>query len=132
MSYDYDALRRHLRITHCFASTYDAGDGEALDAHHLDHHGPNTLAGAAHRHSDEIPPSTLSTLSLRHDPTGRSDPWLTPAEIAAEMRISRMSAYRLLHVGELTYTQVGRAMRVRRSELDRYIRENTSTRKEQP
>lgn len=134
MSYDYHALRRHLRITHCFsdASTGGMGDGEALDAHHLDHHGPNTLAGAAHRHSDAIPPTTLSTLSLRQDPTGNGDPWITPAEIAAEMKISRMTAYRLLNTGEITHTKVGRAMRVRRSEFDRYLRDHTKNRSIQP
>lgn len=131
MNYDYSALRQHLRGVHLFgkARIDDMGDGEALDAHHLDHHGPDTLAGAAHRHRDEIPPSTLSTMTLRQNPTGNDDPWVTPAEIAAELRISRMSAYRLLHEGDLTYTKVGRSLRVRRSELDRYLETRTHQRR---
>jgi len=127
---DYDRLRAHLRVTHMNETASHLGDGEALDQHHHEHFGPGGLRN--HEHVPEIPPPTLTTQTLLTPATASGDPWITPAEIAAELRISRMSVYRLLAEGEITYTRVGRGMRVRRSEFDRYLRDNTRNRRTQP
>ena len=49
--------------------------------------------------------------------TGSSDPqsrtqFLTVAEVAALMRVSKMTVYRLVHNGELPAVRVGRSFRV--------------------
>lgn len=48
--------------------------------------------------------------------------FLTVAEIASLLRVSRMSVYRLLHTGELPGVRVGRSYRVRTSALAAYLR----------
>lgn len=125
---DFDRLRAHLQVTHMNQSASHLGDGEALDQHHHEHYGPGGIRN--HDHVPEVPPPTLTTATLRADPgvTLRDDPWLTPEEIATELRVSKMTVYRLLKEEELTYTRVGRGMRVRRTELDRYIADNTRQR----
>lgn len=37
---------------------------------------------------------------------------LTVAEVAAQMRVSKMTVYRLIHNGELSALRVGRSLRV--------------------
>lgn len=50
-----------------------------------------------------------------------ADPWLTVNEIATELRISRMTAYRLCERGELRSKRVGHSLRIRQSWLDAYL-----------
>ena len=45
------------------------------------------------------------------DPQGRTQ-FLTVAEVAALMRVSKMTVYRLVHSGELPAVRVGRSFRV--------------------
>ncbi len=48
--------------------------------------------------------------------------FLTVAEVAAVMRVSKMTVYRLVHSGELTAVRVGRSFRVPQDAVDEYLR----------
>lgn len=48
--------------------------------------------------------------------------FLTVAEVAAVMRVSKMTVYRLVHSGELPAVRVGRSFRVKQEDVDAYIR----------
>lgn len=48
--------------------------------------------------------------------------FLTVAEVAAMMRVSKMTVYRLVHSGEMPAVRVGRSFRVREEDADEYIR----------
>jgi excisionase family DNA binding protein len=45
-------------------------------------------------------------------PAPRAVSFLTVTEVAAIMRVSKMTVYRLVHAGELTAVRVGRSFRV--------------------
>ena len=47
--------------------------------------------------------------------------YLTVAEVADMMRLSRMTVYRLVHSGELPAVRVGRSFRVPQDALDAYL-----------
>jgi excisionase family DNA binding protein len=58
-------------------------------------------------------------------PTDRSEvKFLTIAEVAAMMRVSKMTVYRLVHSGELPAVRVGRSFRVTESDVDEYLRKS--------
>jgi excisionase family DNA binding protein len=48
--------------------------------------------------------------------------FLTVAEVAAAMRVSKMTVYRLVHAGELPAVRVGRSFRVSEDAVDEYLR----------
>lgn len=48
--------------------------------------------------------------------------FLTVAEVAAIMRVSKMTVYRLVHAGELPAVRVGRSFRVPESAVHDYLR----------
>ena len=48
--------------------------------------------------------------------------FLTVAEVAALMRVSKMTVYRLVHSGELTAVRVGRSFRVPEHAVHDYLR----------
>ena len=48
--------------------------------------------------------------------------FLTVAEVAAVMRVSKMTVYRLVHSGELTAVRVGRSFRVPDDAVHEYLR----------
>jgi len=48
--------------------------------------------------------------------------YLTVAEVAGVMRVSKMTVYRLLHSGELPGLRVGRSFRVPAQALEAYLR----------
>ncbi|GAC1443155.1 MAG: helix-turn-helix domain-containing protein [Mycobacteriales bacterium] len=48
--------------------------------------------------------------------------FLTVAEVAAIMRVSKMTVYRLVHSGELTSVRVGRSFRVPEHAVHDYLR----------
>ena len=50
--------------------------------------------------------------------------FLTVAEVAAVMRVSKMSVYRLIHAGELEAVRFGRSFRVEESAVDAYLKES--------
>jgi excisionase family DNA binding protein len=48
--------------------------------------------------------------------------FLTVAEVALIMRVSKMTVYRLVHTGELESIRVGRSFRVPESAVNQYLR----------
>jgi excisionase family DNA binding protein len=59
-----------------------------------------------------------------HSDSGLSEMrFLTVAEVAALMRVSKMTVYRLVHAGELTAVRVGRSFRVPEQAVHDYLRE---------
>ena len=61
------------------------------------------------------------------DPAQRDSPlaemkFLTVAEVAAVMRVSRMTVYRLVHSGEVPAVRVGRSFRVPERAVHEYLR----------
>lgn len=49
--------------------------------------------------------------------------FLTVAEVAELMRVSKMTVYRLVHSGDLTAVRVGRSFRVPERAVHDYLRE---------
>lgn len=47
--------------------------------------------------------------------------FLTVAEVAKLMRVSKMTVYRLVHAGELPAARVGRSFRVAESDVHAYL-----------
>jgi excisionase family DNA binding protein len=50
--------------------------------------------------------------------------FLTIAEVAAKMRVSKMTVYRLVHSGELPALRVGRSFRVTEHDVNEYLRKS--------
>lgn len=48
--------------------------------------------------------------------------FLTVAEVAAVMRVSKMSVYRMIHAGDIEAVRFGRNFRVPESAVDNYLR----------
>ena len=49
--------------------------------------------------------------------------FLTVAEVASMMRVSKMTVYRLVHAGELSAVRVGRSFRVPERAVQDYLRD---------
>ena len=49
-------------------------------------------------------------------------PFLTVAEVAERMRVSKMTVYRLVHSGELPAVRFGRSFRVQQAAVEELIR----------
>ena len=49
--------------------------------------------------------------------------FLTVAEVATIMRVSKMTVYRLVHSGELEAIRVGRSFRVAEQAVNQYLRD---------
>jgi excisionase family DNA binding protein len=47
--------------------------------------------------------------------------FLTVAEVAEVMRVSKMTVYRLVHSGQMPAVRVGRSFRVPKDALDHYL-----------
>lgn len=50
--------------------------------------------------------------------------FLTIAEVAAMMRVSKMTVYRLVHNGDLPALRVGRSFRVSEKDVDAYLQKS--------
>lgn len=50
--------------------------------------------------------------------------FLTVAEVAKIMRVSKMTVYRMVHSGELPAVRVGRSFRVPESAVEDYLRDS--------
>lgn len=48
--------------------------------------------------------------------------FLTVAEVAEMMRVSKMTVYRLVHAGELPAVRVGRSFRVHEEAVNEYLK----------
>ena len=66
---------------------------------------------------DDRPPGE----NLPRDPTLAEMRFLTVAEVASLMRVSRMTVYRLVHSGELPAVRVGRSFRVPEKTVHAYL-----------
>jgi excisionase family DNA binding protein len=49
--------------------------------------------------------------------------FLTVAEVAALMRVSKMTVYRLVHAGDLSAVRVGRSFRVSEHAVHEYLKD---------
>lgn len=49
------------------------------------------------------------------------DRLLTVGEVAATMRVSNMTVYRLIKAGDMPAIRVGKNYRIRESDMDRYL-----------
>ena len=47
--------------------------------------------------------------------------FLTVAEVAATLRVSTMTVYRLIKAGDLPAVRVGKSYRLREDDIDRYL-----------
>ena len=62
---------------------------------------------------------------MTNPPGPTSDPqFLTIAEVAGMMRVSKMTVYRLVHGGELPAVRVGRSFRVLEEDVHEYLRKS--------
>jgi excisionase family DNA binding protein len=52
-------------------------------------------------------------------------PFMTVVEVAAALRVSRATIYRLVHAGVLPGIRVGNSVRVPRHAVDAYLRRST-------
>lgn len=50
--------------------------------------------------------------------------WLTPQEVATQLRVSKMTVLREIHHGNLPATRVGRLMRIRTADYQTYLQQN--------
>ena len=75
--------------------------------------------------SDSLPgrDETVPPVPARPDSNLTDVRFLTVAEVAALMRVSKMTVYRLVHSGELAAVRVGRSFRVPEKAVHEYLRE---------
>lgn len=111
--YDYSRLHTHLLVTHQNLAAPSLGDGAAVAYHHQEHFGPGGLRN--HMHDQSLPPINWSEIPLA------DDPYLTVAEVATKLRLSKMTIYRLVQNGELKAHHIGRSYRIRLSSLTAYL-----------
>lgn len=62
------------------------------------------------------------TTVRRVDPALAEVKFLTVAEVATVMRVSKMTVYRMVHAGELPAVRVGRSFRVPEQAVHDYLR----------
>ena len=79
--------------------------------------GPASGSGAPSA-GGPVPPSPAGPR-----PDLRGVTFLTVAEVATLMRVSKMSVYRLIHAGELEAVRFGRSFRVPESAVNAYLRD---------
>lgn len=60
----------------------------------------------------------------REDSSPGGPRFLTAAEAAERMRISKMTVYRLIKAGKVPAVRIGRSYRVREDDLERYLESN--------
>ncbi len=76
---------------------------------------------AAERPIDPVRPAP--TRSIRGAQPLSEVRFLTVAEVAAVMRVSKMTVYRLVHGGQLPAARVGRSFRVPEQAVHAYLRD---------
>lgn len=68
--------------------------------------------------------STMSPSSRERTESLPDPKFLTIAEVASVMRVSKMTVYRLVHSGELPAVRVGRSFRVTEDDVNEYLRKS--------
>jgi excisionase family DNA binding protein len=81
--------------------------------------GAGSQRGAGAAGADKQPPTAASAAA---DAALSGASFLTVAEVAAVMRVSKMTVYRLVHSGELPAVRVGRSFRVSDRAVHEYLR----------
>jgi excisionase family DNA binding protein len=66
----------------------------------------------------------VSTMATTADSPLGDVKFLTVAEVAAVMRVSKMTVYRLVHNGDLPAVRVGRSFRVPEQAVHDYLRDS--------
>ena len=88
----------------------------------MGHHRP--MAAAVAR---PIPAAHPAAMPVGHRPAVPAPraavTFLTVAEVASMMRVSKMTVYRLVHAGELSAVRVGRSFRVPERAVQDYLRD---------
>ena len=74
-------------------------------------------AGAVTREKDRS-----NDMASKNPGANYDSQFLTIAEVAAKMRVSKMTVYRLVHGGELAAVRVGRSFRVTEDDVNEYLR----------
>ncbi|GGK50654.1 putative DNA-binding protein [Nocardia camponoti] len=69
----------------------------------------------------EVSGAMMSTNNQGQPVIGGGTQFLTVAEVAALMRVSKMTVYRLVHSGELPAVRVGRSFRVHAKAVHDYL-----------
>ena len=59
--------------------------------------------------------------AVQGSPTFADDRLLTVSEVAAAMRVSTMTVYRLIKAGDLGAIRIGRGYRIPQREVERYL-----------
>jgi excisionase family DNA binding protein len=72
-----------------------------------------------------VPPSSNAHSQASPIPPSRPDSILTAGEVAQILRLSKAKAYRLMQTGEIRSIQFDRTTRVRRQDLDEFIKTHT-------
>ncbi len=78
---------------------------------------------ALNAHHHRLPRHALGKI-MAERPYAEST-FLTAQEVAAMMRVSKMTVYRLIHSGSLPAIQVGRSFRVPDTAVQEYLRRST-------
>ena len=55
-------------------------------------------------------------------PEKGSDPWLSPAEVAARLKVSRATVYGLIRSAALHHSRIGLQIRISIADLDEFLR----------
>ena len=63
---------------------------------------------------------------LAHPLPDEDDPFLTVAEIAILTRVSKMTIYRAVHLGDLEAAKIGRFLRIRESAYSQWLKESAA------
>lgn len=58
------------------------------------------------------------------DHESAAESFMTVAEVARRLRVSKMTVYRLLHGGEVESVKIGRSFRVTEDAVDEYLRKS--------
>jgi excisionase family DNA binding protein len=83
---------------------------------------PTRAPAAAEAVPDAVPAAVPAAVPPRDGPHAQVK-FLTVADVAALMRVSKMTVYRLVHSGELTAVRVGRSFRVPEKAVHDYLRD---------
>lgn len=91
--------------------------------------GTTGAPGSPDRPGRSQPPADTPTVREVSDLTRRQRPlpevrFLTVAEVASTMRVSKMTVYRLVHGGTLPAVRVGRSFRVPQDAVTDYLRDS--------
>lgn len=60
-------------------------------------------------------------MAVSSEPQGARVAWLTIPEIALRLRISKMTAYRLVHTGDIPAHRIGHSFRIAEIDFDAYL-----------